>query len=608
MSVGAVTWWRRTADPFRLPSRITIEETLADLSAAFGEPVVTGRLRPGRQLTTARRAILAPPPTRLHVRLRVPAGAHLRFGAGVERTAERGSHPSGVRFAVLVDGHERYARVIEPAAYRRDRHWFDEDVDLGGPHDEREVDLELRTAVAGTAAPGGKPGWSHVRLVRQTTRARQAATPRTPNVVVVLVDTLRADRLGCYGARPSPSPTLDHLAASGRVFEQAISQAPWTLPAVATLLTGLYPQSHGLVADDDALASGHGDPSFLPDTIPTLAARAELGGITTVGVSASPLVSRDTNLARGFETFAEFGWDPDTATRWTPAAEVNATFLRWLARNHDRRFLAYLHYMDVHDPYTPPNALRPAAPPGVRAKIAAGDIHDIAMAINRHGGAPLPDAELAYLQGLYDGEIAAWDGAFGALLDGLAAIGVRDSTVLVVLSDHGEEFQEHGKLKHGIHLYDELLRVPLMIAGPGIAPGRVTVQVQGVDVLPTVAALLGVPVPPGLPGQDLLAAPESRPAYADTRYGITPDGTAARLISVRTLGWKLIAAPANGGFELFDLASDPGERHNRFAERAEGATLAAGLAHFEETAPAAPPPAGEDARLHEKLRTLGYVD
>jgi len=626
VAAGGAAWrFGPWSDPFRLPHRIPLEETLADLSASFApdavarqapdDPVRQGGFQPGPPLAVGgayRQAILAPPRSVLRFRARVAPGASLRLGVGVERNERRGKEAVGVLFTVDADGRRRYARVINPAARHRDRRWFDEEIDLGAGG-AREMDITLGTEAAGDPAQlAGTPGWSHVRVVRRLERDRQPARAGAPNVLVLLVDTLRADCLGCYGAAPSPSPTLDRLAAEGRVFEQAVSQAPWTLPAVATFFTGLYPQSHGMVAGQhagaDALAAGDAaDPSYLPDAIPTLAEQAARAGITTVGVSASPLVSRDTNLARGFETFVELGWNAPRGG-WARSAQVDAAFLRWLARNRGYRFLAYLHYMDVHDPYAPPARFRPALPAGLRPEIASGAIGPLALAINRHGAPPLPEAEVAFLRRLYDAEIAAWDAQLSHLLAGLATAGVAEDTAIVVLSDHGEEFQEHGKLKHAIHLYDELLRVPLVVHGPGIPRGRVASQVQGIDVYPSLAALLGLPARGDLPGHELLTATDGRPAFSETRYGIAPDGTSATLAAVRTPGWKLIHTPALGRYELYDLTHDPGERDDRFGAEPEGARLAALLAGWEGETPRPPPATGQDPRLQEKLRALGYVD
>jgi len=573
-------------DDFRLPAEIRLEQVVADLSATFdpsavveqaaGAPVHLGGVQPtghfGDPGGAYRRAIVAPPRSRLRFAVHVPPGAALHFSTGVQGQA-------GVRFRVIVDGREVFARTLDPALRRRDRRWFDERVDLA-PWAGRDIEIALTTEAAGSASQAAAPGWSHVRLVHESRRARQAAGAGAPSVLVVLVDTLRADHLGCYGAAPSPSPVVDRLAAGGLVFEQAVAQSSWTMPSVATLFTGLHPRSHGVVgasADADGAAS---DPGFLADTLPTLAEHAEAAGITTVGVSASPLVSRATNLARGFETFVEFGWDR-ARHDWPPAAEVNARFLAWLERNRGLRFLAYLHYMDPHDPYTPPATLRPPTPPGVRPEVAAGQVDPLAR---RPGSAALTAAEVEHLQRLYDAEI------------------------LVLTADHGEEFQEHGRLKHRVHLYDELLHVPLVIAGPGVRPGRVAEQAQGIDLFPTLAGLLGAAPPRGLPGHDLLAVRAEAPAISETLYGLMPDGATTPIVSLRTAEWKLIHAPALGRYELYDLRRDPAEREDRFGSAAEGAALAARLAEWETAAPAPPRAEGHDPALGEKLRALGYVD
>ena len=305
----------------------------------------------------------------------------------------------------------------------------------------------------------------------------------------------------------------------------------WTLPSVSTLFTGLHPRSHGAIGDD-----GDGDDQaawgYLSGGVTTWAEEASRAGITTVGVSANPLVSHGTNLAQGFETFVELPWDAKTR-RWSAAAEVNRRFLDWLALNHQHRFVAWLQYMEPHDPYTPPPSLRPSPPPGMRADLAAGWVLDVSRQLGARTAPPLPPEQIEYLRALYDGEIHSWDAELPALLAGLDRLGLRDSTVIVVTADHGEEFQEHGLLLHRAHIYDELLHVPLAIAGPGVAHGRRTDQVQGIDLFPTLAALLGVDVPPGLPGHNLLGAVVERPAISETD-GLANDGSRADLVAVRT--------------------------------------------------------------------------
>ena len=320
-------------------------------------------------------------------------------------------------------------------------------------------------------------------------------------------------------------------------------------------------------------------------------------------MGAEPDVTHATNLAQGFETFVELRWDPK-GRRWPSAAEVNDVFLGWLARNKAHRFAAYLHYMDVHDPYTPERA--PPAPPGTRPALARGWVADIARAVNFGKKPALGPDKVRYLRALYDAELTGWDAELARLLAGLRAAGVADDTVVVVTADHGEEFQEHGHLKHGSHLYDEVLHVPLVIAGPGVTRGRVTEQAAGVDLAPTVLALLGVPAPPGMMGTNLLAARRVEPAISETRQGIAPDGTFTRLVSLRRAGWKLIETPASGGVEVYDLAHDPAERANR-ADGPEAAALRLELAQALAAAPPPPMHTGTDPQMREKLRALGYT-
>jgi len=617
--VAGLGWWlvgQKHAGA--LPPTVVIDDLVSDLSQSLGsatvvggtpgDPVRAGDIRPGDRLAGQgeRPSLIVPPPARVRFTVDVPQGAALRFAVGVQGDGRRDTQRSGVRFMLVVDGREVWTRTVNPAATRHDRRWFEERVDLAALAG-RKVDVVLATEAERPGRPiAGIAGWGDVQLIRETRRPRETAAPGAPNVIVLLVDTLRADRLGCYGATPSPSPNLDALAAGGLLFTQAIAQSSWTLPSVSTLFTGLHPRSHGAIGDD-----GDGDDQaawgYLSGGVTTWAEEASRAGITTIGVSANPLVSHGTNLAQGFETFVELPWDAKTR-RWSAAAEVNRRFLDWLALNHQHRFVAWLQYMEPHDPYTPPPAFRPPPPPpGMRADLAAGWVLDVSRQLGARTAPPLPAEQIDYLRALYDGEIHGWDAELPALLAGLDRLGLRDSTVIVMTADHGEEFQEHGLLLHRAHIYDELLHVPLAIAGPGVAHGRRTDQVQGIDLFPTLAALLGVDVPPGLPGHNLLGAVVERPAISETD-GLANDGSRADLVAVRRPPWKLIYTPSRASFELYDLAVDPGEHAPVAIETGEGPSLRRTLDEFLHTA--APPPArtGRDPAIREKLRALGYAE
>jgi arylsulfatase A-like enzyme len=622
-AVGGVLVWRLRGDGERpLPPQILLMDVVTELSdrldpatvvaQAPDAPITLGGLQPAPS-RGYRRALLAPPPSELRFTVPAPAGAILRVGYGVARGKKPPAEASSVRFVVTVDGKRTVDRLVNPFTARRDQRWFDDRVVL--PQTDKPVTITLATTREGNGPAAGTPGWSRVQLVRETSIDRQRPGPDHPNVLVLLVDTLRADHLGPWGASPSPSPHLDALAPKGVVFERAIAQAPWTLPSVATLFTGLYPRWHGVVGR----SWRHGTPpgtkpdadwAFLSDVLPTIATTANRAGISTIGVSANPLVSRENNLAHGFETFVELRPRKGGEEGWARADEVNAPFLAWVDRNQGRRFFAWLQYMETHDPYEPAPGTRPPDPPGLNPEVRAGLVRNLAEAIRKGERPPLTDVELRYLRALYDGAITAWDVALDRLLAGLQARGILDHTVVIITADHGEEFQEHGLLGHRKQLFDESIHVPLMIVGPGIAPERRADQVQGIDLFPTVAARLGVPPPSGLPGHDVLAAdvPRDRRAWSETRYGAGPGGDDIELDSLRSPGRKLIWAPTIDGKQLYELPADPGEHTNRWGDDPAGDELLRDLTRRRDTAPPPPPVSGGDPALQEKLRNLGYLN
>jgi arylsulfatase A-like enzyme len=605
-----------------LPPQILVTDVLAELSdrldpatviaQAPEAPVALGGMQPAPS-RGYRRALVAHAPSELRFVVPAPDGAILRVGYGVDRGKKPPAQAAGIRFVATVDGEPAIDRVVNPFTARRDQRWFDERIVV--PKNDKPVTITLTTAREGDGPVAGTPGWSRVQLVRETHLERQAPGDGRPNMLVLLVDTLRADHLGAWGADPSPSPVLDRLGAGGLVFDQAISQAPWTLPSVATLFTGLYPRWHGVVGRSwrhgtPPGAAPDADWAFLSDVLPTIATTANRAGISTIGVSANPLVSRENNLAHGFETFVELRPRKGGEEGWARADEVNEPFLEWVDRNAGRRFFAWLHYMEPHDPYEPAAGTRPPDPPDLNPEVRAGLVRNLAEAIRKGKRPPLSDVELRYLRALYDGAITAWDQALQRLLGALETRGVLQHTIVVVTADHGEEFQEHGLLGHRKQLYDESIHVPLVVAGPGIPTGRRAEQVQGIDLFPTVAARLGMAAPAGLPGRDVLAAtlPADRRAWSETRYGAGPDGQDIELDSLRSPERKLIWAPSTDTRQLYELSTDPGERVDRWGDDPAGADFLRDLTERRDTAPPPPPVSGGDPALQEKLRNLGYLD
>jgi arylsulfatase A-like enzyme len=245
----------------------------------------------------------------------------------------------------------------------------------------------------------------------------------------------------------------------------------------------------------------------------------------------------------------------------------------------------------------------------VRRRVAAGRLSQWGPQIATSESLQLPAVELDYLRALYDAEVRAWDEELAHLLDALASMDLLRSTVVFVTADHCEEFAEHGRLQHGFHLYEELVHVPLVVRGPGIAAGRIETVSAGIDVLPTVAALLDVPVPGDLPGRPLFGPPlpADQPAYTMVQNGWLPDGRAASIYGIRTPGAKLLIAPDADWSAFFDLVADPGEHAPQPTTSAVAAGLVTQLATWR-TANPVQRSTVEDPGFRDRLRALGYAD
>jgi choline-sulfatase len=405
--------------------------------------------------------------------------------------------------------------------------------------------------------------------------SRRPSAAERPNVLLVTIDTLRADRVGSYGHVSASTPVIDALAARGVRFETAVVHAPLTGPSHASILTGQTPLGHGFRNN-----SGY----VLAPTIRTLAEDFGQAGYRTAAfVSAFPL-DRRFGFDRGFETYDDRlpkGNDP----RRTPYVErfADATteaVLRWLAAQSPQEsarapWFLWTHYYDPHAPYEPP------------ADLAA-----------RHAAAP------------YDGEIAFVDRELGRLLAALDARGDTGRTIVLVTADHGESLGEHGEGTHGIFVYDATIRVPWVMAGPRIPAGRVPATVaRSIDVLPTLLDYAGLPARTDVDGRSLRPAADGHemgdaPAYAESLYPELELGWAP-LHAWRTSTFKFIKAPRP---ELYDLEKDASERTNRIGEHAARASeLGSRLdTELRRQVPTAEAPA-VDPDAAERLRALGYA-
>lgn len=411
-------------------------------------------------------------------------------------------------------------------------------------------------------------------LILGTFGCSREQAPRHPSLVLITLDTVRADHLGCYGDRQAITPWLDRLAGEGARFVNASSAVPLTLPSHTSLLTGLLPPHHGL--------RNNGLGALRPGTA-TLATLLSGAGYRTGAFIGAFVLDHRFGLNQGFEVYDdEIERNPNgdfALEAERPGREVMDRALAWLAKEDGRPFFLWVHLYDAHAPYTPPPAW------------AA-----------RHPGRP------------YDGEISEVDEQVGRLLEALRHQGLDGRTVVAVAADHGEGLGEHGELTHGLLLYEPTLRVPLLLRAPwAVKPRVVETPVSLVDLAPTLAGLVGHPFPGQLDGRDLsralLAGGEPAPGelYAETRYPATFGWSPLSALRRRDL--KYIAAPRP---ELYDLRRDPRESANLIAKPAAATVgdpargFAQRLAAIEAGAVKAPSQ-DADAETKARLASLGYI-
>ena len=400
--------------------------------------------------------------------------------------------------------------------------------------------------VAALAACGGDPSEAP-----STAAALRAPGPDTPrNVVLISIDTLRADHLGCYGYDRPTSPHLDSLAAEGAVFEDASATSPWTVSSHFSILTGLFPRSHGV--------DGWSKP--MPTDIRTLAGHLEQLGFATGAFVNHLILNAERGFGTGFETYLV---EDEKVNPVGKSQTILANASRWLEERGDERFFLFVHLYDVHSSYI--------SMPRFKRRFTgeyAGEVNGYAQQLKdyRLGKLEWSELDVEHLVDLYDAGIAQLDDSLGEFFESMRARGQWDDTLIIVTSDHGEEFLEHGDVLHGGTLFQELLHVPLLLCGPGVPAGRRLAQeVTLVDIVPTVLSFIGAPPPGDVEGIDL------RPALLDSAAEL-PDrwifaeadkwfnkerGNYRR--SIRRGRYKLHYDHLSETRTLYDLVSDPAE-------------------------------------------------
>ncbi len=361
------------------------------------------------------------------------------------------------------------------------------------------------------------------------------------NVILISIDTLRADRLSCYGYQRKTSPAIDRFAKRGVRFANVVSEASWTASAHMTLFTGLYPTTHGVTMPCVTLW----------EETPTLPQVLQQNGYRTFAYTGGGNVAGYYGFGRGFEHYGAANEKPNGDKSCALEEAIQSAQQRIESLSPDAPYFLFVHGYDVHAPYEPwePWASRFKSPDAEPFEDYLRDAY-----VFRKSGRRLSPGNIKFLSDLYDAGVARADRLVGEFFEFLDRRGEFDRTVVIVLSDHGEEFGEHGGVGHYGTIYPECLYVPLIVVAPGLDPGVVEKGVGLKDVMPTVLQLVGleVPVTQGLSLVSAMRAeePDRRPLFSETDYG-------ARLRSVIWDDHQLIRKAYDPTFRLFDLRSDP---------------------------------------------------
>jgi len=404
------------------------------------------------------------------------------------------------------------------------------------------------------------------------------------NVILISMDTVRADHLGAYGYERDTSPNVDAFAADAVVFENAVSQSSWTLPAHGSMMTGLYPGRLDV--------THYPARRKLPEGVDMLAEQLKAAGYATAGFTGGGFVSAHFGFDRGFDIYSSDG------RRFEHNIDEA---LAWLELNKDRRFFLFFHGYDAHRPYFSHAVDKKALELSDRSPV---EKRGFCVRGNRQRPGP---RTLEAIVRFYDASIHMGDRYVGRLLDALREHGLMDESVVLVTSDHGEEFFEHGNWEHGTTLYGEQMRIPLIVKFPGQQRGRRRVGLaQQIDLLPTVLEVAGLAATGGHAGASLVGDGDGAPRAAFSYLDL--DGI--RLESVVDGRYKLIVGRSSTPTaELYDLVADPGETDDLFAERP---TVAAYLElllaeHRASRTTLAPSAATAAPELERKLKALGYL-
>ena len=566
------------------------------------------------------------------LRVPVPSRPRLELGLG---TLEEGPLTFRVAVRASRESSAKDEVVVLERTVTTPHHWEQVAVDLSR-FAGREVGLSLSLASDSPGRLGlwGSPAVRSLGAMPPAVGSGRGSAKRPQGVIVVWTDTMRRDHLGVYGyARPT-SPVIDQLAAEGTLFKDAVVQATWTKVSTPSLLSSLYPTSHGVADFSDRL----------PSSATTLAEVFRQAGYATTCYSSVIFVGKFTNLHQGFEELHEQTSLPDQNNSKTSRDYVDR-LLPWLEAHREVPFFVLLHITDPHDPYKPRPPYDTLFADPARASEHTRQEKEVEKFISdpmsRRFMIPTreelvsakidPEGFVGYNRDLYDGSIRGMDAEIGRLKQRLSDLGLRDKTLMVFTGDHGEEFLEHGRTFHGQTTYGELGNVPLILWGAGVPKGAVVEDtVRDIDLYPTLLEMSGLAIPREAQGRSLVPllgrsptdAKHDEPAITEKaethEVGGAPPPRDTESVAIVWGGFKLIhnlKRPRGGPeFELFDHGKDPLDRTDLAAKHPEIVDrLAKELAAWRKMAEAArlKPDTEAAASLKsedlERLRALGYI-
>jgi arylsulfatase A-like enzyme len=481
-----------------------------------------------------------------------------------------------------------------------------------------------------------------------------------PNILLISLDTLRADRLHCYGHDPEISPAVDALASGGALFENVYAQSPWTLPSHVSMMSSLYPSRHGVNLKNRKI----------PDKIRLLSEILKSEGYVTASFNGASFVSAKFGFGRGFDLYEEI------PIRDGNVETIVTRFLGWLEKNRDRKFFVFLHTYETHRPLSPPAAYRKKYVPMEAIerpwsrRILNKILNDEALSVQEYGfltalrfcreeetirawiqseeetKGRLSDGEIKnilskvldeeqeaassvmdhwrearydspvyrYLMQNYDAEIRFTDHQIGRLVESLRALGLEENTLIILTSDHGEEFAEHGNLGHGKTCYEETLRVPLILSWPGRLPQGVRIGSKAalIDLAPTILSLAGIRNPGHFDGLSLVPMIHGRPGKSRMIFSETIfEGASDRQVTAIDGEWKChYNRQGRRPDELYHLGRDPGETVNLADEEPDILRrMKKSMDAYMEIVPeAGVEEVVQSGEIRKQLRRLGYIE